>query len=70
MKTYKMTAEEYREGVESYQGICLACGENKDTCEGDAQSYKCDVCGAFKVMGYEMALVCGHIELESDDDCD
>lgn len=34
-------------------GFCLACGEDHDGCEPDAEGYHCDCCGADQVMGAE-----------------
>ena len=32
-------------------GFCLACGEERDGCEPDAENYPCEACGEHKVMG-------------------
>jgi len=46
-------------------GVCIDCGEiHYDGIEPDAEDYKCDVCGEFKVMGIENALLCGEITTE------
>lgn len=37
-------------------GFCIACGEEADGCEPDAEGYKCDNCGKLKVYGAEMLL--------------
>ena len=61
---------EYEQHVADNDGLCLACGEiNHGGCEPDAEEYLCESCGEDKVMGFEQALVCGHIEFcEEDDD--
>lgn len=61
----KMTMEEYREHCDSYDGICLACGEVKfGDCEPDAESYICPECSSDSVMGIELALIAGLIEIK------
>lgn len=55
--------EEYNDGCENYQGICLSCGAFRDNVEPDAEEYECEECGAFEVMGLEQALLCGKIEV-------
>jgi hypothetical protein len=58
-----MTADEYQDHVDSYDGICLACGEIKfGDCEPDAEEYECDACGEHAVRGIENALIAGDIE--------
>lgn len=37
-------------------GICLACGEDQDSCEPDARRYECECCGAKAVYGAEECL--------------
>jgi len=32
-------------------GFCLACGEEADGCEPDAEGYECESCGSHKVYG-------------------
>ena len=44
-------SEEYLELEERHFGLCLACGEESNSCEPDAAAYTCDVCGAKKVYG-------------------
>lgn len=60
----QMTEEDYRELVDCYGGVCLACGAFKygDT-EPDAESYPCNECDAKRVQGIENALIAGNIEL-------
>lgn len=40
----------------SHPGFCLACGEDADGCEPDAEHYECEMCGANAVCGAEVAL--------------
>ena len=40
-------------------GICLACGEEADGCEPDAENYECEHCGEPCVMGAEQILIAG-----------
>lgn len=64
MSTTAMTEDEYLEGTESYDGVCLACGDIQYSgVEPDAEGYKCSACGAMKVMGFEQAMLCGHIQI-------
>lgn len=60
----KMTMEEYEEAQESYQGICLNCGELRDETEPDAENYPCEFCGEDKVQGIENALIDMNIDIE------
>jgi len=60
----EMTEDEYRDNVETYSGICLAC---KDTTfggvEGDARKYKCESCDENQVYGTEELLIMGKIDI-------
>jgi len=38
-------------------GICIACGEDQDGCEGDAENYECNGCGKNKVFGVSGLLM-------------
>jgi hypothetical protein len=38
-------------------GFCLACGEEADGCEPDAEGYECEVCGEMAVMGAEEVML-------------
>ena len=40
-------------------GICVACGEDADGCEPDAEKYECECCGERAVYGAEQLLVVG-----------
>lgn len=59
----KMTTEEYESARESYQGICLNCGELRDETEPDAEGYDCGFCGEDKVQGIENALIEQNIDI-------
>lgn len=63
--TARLTEEAYQEHVDSMDGVCLGCGKWRygDT-EGDAENYPCDSCGENHVMGTEMALIAGHLEIQ------
>ena len=58
-----ITDERVTEVVERYHdyldnpGICLACGEEADDCEPDAQRYECKCCGERQVYGAEELLL-------------
>ena len=47
--------EEAHSGLDN-PGFCIACGEDADGCEPDAQRYECESCGAFAVYGAEDLL--------------
>ena len=60
-----ITYDGYLMMTDSYDGICLACGEIcEGGCEPDAMNYECFHCGEYKVMGAEFAMMSGHIEIE------
>ena len=63
MKMHKsITPERVTAAVEeqmatlSDPGFCIACGDDADQCEPDAQNYKCESCGENKVFGAEELL--------------
>lgn len=61
----KLTPSEWQQLEYECGGICLACGELKDSdCEPDARNYPCDDCGRSKVFGAEEARMMGAIEVE------
>ena len=65
MKVYISEAELEEMVMDGNNGVCIACGEiHYDGIEPDAQDYKCEVCGEFKVMGIEEALLMGEITTE------
>lgn len=37
-------------------GFCVACGEDADDCEPDAERYECEACGQRAVYGAEQLL--------------
>ena len=43
-------AEAQMFGLEN-PGVCLACGEERDGCEPDAEHYACESCDKNMVMG-------------------
>ena len=38
-------------------GVCLACGEDADSCEPDARGYPCEECEQPRVYGASEALM-------------
>jgi hypothetical protein len=63
---YCISEEEYYDHCDSDDGLCLACGEIREgSTEPDAEGYECEECGAHKVMGFEQAMICGFIEVDS-----
>jgi hypothetical protein len=62
-----ITAEEYQDHCENYDGVCLACGEfSCGGVEPDAENYGCDCCGKNKVYGTEQALLIGMLTISED----
>lgn len=64
MKIHKsLTPERVAEAVErslttlDNPGFCVACGEEADGCEPDAQHYECECCGKRQVFGANYLLV-------------
>jgi hypothetical protein len=67
-QTIEMSIEDYEAGVDESDGMCLSCWETQyGGCEPDAEKYKCDGCGSMSVMGFELALISGHITLMEDE---
>jgi len=58
----QLTEEEYLDLSDNYMGICLNCGEQRDSCEPDARNYECEYCGEKQVFGVEELLMEGKIE--------
>ena len=54
-----ITSERIMEAIEQSEicldnpGFCLACGEDAEGCEPDAQNYECECCGRPSVFGAE-----------------
>lgn len=65
MRTVKVfSQEEFKEHIREDHGICLKCHEvHYEPVEPDAESYKCQECGAMAVMGLEFALVAGYVDV-------
>lgn len=64
MKMHKsITRERVCEAVEREMfgtdnpGFCLACGEEQEGCEPDAENYECEACGERKVWGAAQVLL-------------
>jgi len=57
-----ITIEEYFEYRGQYIGVCLSCGETRDSCEPDADDYPCESCGESKVQGADNLLAMGLVE--------
>lgn len=58
-----ITSERVAEAVERQQttldnpGFCVACGEDAEECEPDAERYECESCGKRAVYGAEALLM-------------
>jgi hypothetical protein len=60
----KVSVEDYNEAVDQYLGWCPLCEDfTRDSTEGDAEDYECELCGEDSVMGAENALLMGVITL-------
>ena len=60
-----MTEAEFHEASGSMQGWCTGCKElTRDMTEPDAEDYDCPKCGEDTVMGVELAMVTGDVEIE------
>jgi hypothetical protein len=59
----KLTEEAYHDLDNSYQGVCLNCGEYQDGVEPDAENYYCESCEQDHVFGVEELLIMGLIEI-------
>ena len=42
---------------EDYIGFCVACGEERDSCDPDTEGCHCDACGEWAVYGAETLIV-------------
>lgn len=65
----KMTEQEYHNFCDNYAGYCTICDDvtrDSDT-EPDAENYFCPDCGNDSVLGIELALLSGFIEIEWDE---
>lgn len=63
-----LTLDEYMHMRADYIGVCLECGAHRDCTEPDAEGYDCEECDAPCVMGVEIALVAGEIEVIDDNE--
>ena len=60
----KMAIREYMASCNNYSGYCKECDEiTRDSTEPDVEGYSCPVCGQDTVMGVELAMVKGLIEV-------
>lgn len=61
----QMNEHEYEGYVDANDGYCTACDAvtRDGMTEPDAEGYPCDECGGDTCMGIEQALVCGLIEI-------
>lgn len=59
-----LSEEEYEQHTRDYDGLCLACTEIQDGgVEPDAEGYLCEACGEEQIMGLELALISGLVEI-------
>lgn len=60
-----ITEAEFNALMSEYGGVCLQCGYCQyGGVEPDAEEYECEECGAHAVMGAELAVVSGAVELD------
>lgn len=65
LRLVTVTFEEYAEHEQSYDGVCLGCGQwTCGGCEPDAREYECEECGRLTVYGAAEALIMGKLDLE------
>lgn len=64
----KITESHYNYLRSEYFGICLSCKHEQDSCEPDAENYRCEECGTLDVQGIENLLVMGLIELTESEE--
>ena len=65
--TFVMTEDEYHANENDYIGICIACGEERESCEPDARRYPCEECGKKQVYGTPELLVMGRIGIDEEE---
>jgi hypothetical protein len=59
----KFSLEEIEDVIfEGNIGFCISCGCEAYGVEPDAENYKCESCGEYKVVGAEQLLVLGLVE--------
>lgn len=63
-----MIESEFQEHQDLNDGFCKVCEEftREGDTEPDAEGYKCPECGGMTVVGAELALLMGLIELDED----
>lgn len=57
---YVFSIEELTEADSNSTGFCIACGEESDTVEPDAEMYECDCCGKRRVYGAAQLMLMGY----------
>jgi hypothetical protein len=57
----RFTIEQLQDASGNMSGFCLACGEDRDSCERDAHKYHCDSCHNKLVYGAEEILLRGYV---------
>ena len=64
-KRHTVTMDEVE--ADENEGICVVCGNRQGGCEPDAEKYVCEDCGREEVYGLEQAVLCGLVDVASDD---
>lgn len=60
---FKMTEDEFFNGNENYEGLCLSCRDKVLGVEPDACNYECESCGEKQVFGLQELLTMGELEI-------
>jgi len=67
MAQVPVAASQYHEAVRDYLGWCTLCEDfTRETTEPDAEDYKCPDCEGLTVVGAELALLSGVIDVVDD----
>ena len=66
VRCFSMTEAEYARLRDTYKGLCLHCGAERDTVEPDAEHYLCPTCNTTDVYGIEQVLILGLINLQEE----
>lgn len=64
-KMTTVTEEQYQDAVDNDMGWCTICKDFTRECtEPDAENYDCPNCQSHSVIGAELAMIDGEIEVE------
>lgn len=60
--TLRFRLEDVEEADDCNEGFCLACGATRESCEPDAEGYRCYECEEMAVYGPHWIAIAGLIE--------